>query len=126
MLADDPAYFKNDASFYGNVHITGGGISYPYSAKTGTYTLTESDSVVNVTSGTFTITLPSAVSIPGRVYTLKNSGSGTITVDGSTTETIDGSLTVKLLSRFSAITIQSDGANWVILSCISPIQMSVP
>lgn len=118
-----PAFFRNDVYIYGRLFAQGG-YSIPYSAITGATTLGDSNSVVNATSGTFTVTLPTAVGIAGRVYTIKNSGTGTITVDGAGSETIDGALSAALLSRYSAITIQSDGANWIILSCISPVDLS--
>ena len=62
--------------------ITLGSFTVPYTAVTSTYTVGENDYVVNATSGTFTITLPTAVGVEGKNYFIKNSGSGLITVDG--------------------------------------------
>ena len=87
----------------------------PYVAKTSTYTATTSDYTINCTSGTFTVNLPTAVGIAGRLYVIKNSGAGTITVDGSGSETIDGTTTYTLNVQYQSITIQSDGANWIVL-----------
>ena len=91
-----------------------GSVAFGYSAQTGTYTATISDHVINCTANTFTVTLPTAVGIAGRQYVVKNSGTGVITVDGDAAETIDGATTVSLPTQYDAITLASDGANWVI------------
>lgn len=70
------------------------------------------DYTLIATSGTFTISLPTAVGILGRQYVVKNSGSGVITVDAYSTQTIDGALT-KTVASGAAIYVQSDGANWI-------------
>jgi hypothetical protein len=59
--------------------------------------------IINCTANTFTVTLPTAVGIGGREYTIKNSGSGVITVDGDGAETIDGSAT-RTLNQYDSIT----------------------
>ena len=82
-------------------------------AGTGNYTITESDYLVNVTSGSPTITLPTAVGIQGREYCIKNSGTGSVTLDGDGSETIDGTAT-KIFSQYTSITVVSDGANWIV------------
>jgi len=85
-----------------------------YVAKTGAYTLTESDQTVDCTANTFTISLPSAVGIRAKIYNIKNTGTGVITVDGNGTETIDGELTQEV-QQWDNISIQSTGSNWIIL-----------
>lgn len=84
-----------------------------YVEKTANYTVTDIDDVVNCTSGTFTLTLPSASLNNGKTYYLKNTGSGTITVDGNGSQTIDGNLTVTLTTGDS-LTIVSNNSNWII------------
>ena len=86
----------------------------PYSEKTSTYTITTSDSTINCTSGTFTVNLPTAVGITGRVFNIKNTGTGIITIDANGSETIDGELT-QTVNQWENITIQSTGSNWIIL-----------
>jgi len=76
--------------------ISLGGITFPYVAITGTYTVRADDYAVDCTSGTFTVTLPSAVGITGKIYVIKNSGGGVITVEAAGAETIDGSGTKTL------------------------------
>ncbi len=95
------------------LHIEGS-VTYAYVAKTGTYILTASDYQIECTANSFTLTLPTAVGIAGRVYSIKNSGSGTITVDGDGTETIDEELT-QLLNQFDNLKIMSNGANWIVI-----------
>jgi len=82
--------------------------------SSGPQTLDANHSIVNCTSGTFTLNLPTAVNITGRQYTIKNSGTGVITVDGSGSETIDGQTTWILSVQYDSITIVSNGANWII------------
>ena len=71
--------------------ISLGGVTFPYVAVTGTYTVSADDYAVDCTSGTFTVTLPSATEITGKIYVIKNSGSGVITVEATSPQTIDGS-----------------------------------
>jgi hypothetical protein len=85
-----------------------------YTAVTATYTVLDTDHTINCTANTFTVTLPTAVDIQGRIYNIKNSGTGTITVDGDGTETIDGALT-QTLSQYDGITVQSTNAGWIII-----------
>lgn len=108
-------YLKGDVDIAtGNLSVAAG-ITTGYVAKTAIYTATASDSTINCTANTFTVTLPTAVGITGRRYDIKNSGTGTITVDGDGTETIDGGLTAVLSTQYDSITVQSDGANWIII-----------
>lgn len=90
-----------------------GSVSKAYVAKTANYTLTANDHVVDCT-GTFTITLPPASGITGREYIIKNSGTGTITVDGDSVEKIDGQLT-QVLSQYESLTIVSTNTSWIII-----------
>lgn len=81
-------------------------------AVTGTYTA--SSRTIILASGTFTVYLPAVSGKVGRKYTIKNKGTGTVTVDGNASETIDGSLTQSLLSMDS-MQIVSDGTEWWVL-----------
>lgn len=82
----------------------------------GAYTATSLDTVILCNpSSAFTVTLPTAVGIEGKLYYIKRvGGSGAVTVDANGTETIDGSLT-RILTSLNAVTIVSDNANWHIL-----------
>lgn len=94
----------------------GAGSSSPYVAKTANYTLTAYDGTVECTANSFTLTLPTAVGAIGRVYNLKNSGNGIITIATTSSQTIDGNASgVLKLSQYDNLTVQSTGAAWIIL-----------
>jgi hypothetical protein len=83
-----------------------------YTEKTANYTLLDIDDVVNVTSGSPTLLLPSAVASNGKRYILKNSGAGSVTVDPNGSETINGSSTATIAAGAS-LEIISNNANWI-------------
>lgn len=63
-----------------------------------------------------TITLPTAVGIQGRIYTIKLTASGTGTVATTSSQTIDASTTYSLSAQYKYVTVQSDNANWIIIA----------
>lgn len=72
--------------------------------------------VIGTLAGNQTFTLPDAVGIGGRIYNIKKTGaSGLLTIDTTSSQTIDGSLTAILNTQYENLTVQSDGANWIIL-----------
>ena len=93
---------------------TNGSIACAYIARTATYTLTASDFQLECTANTFTVTLPSAVGITGRIYSIKNSGAGTITVAGDGTENIDGANT-QSLAQWDNLKVVSNNVGWIII-----------
>lgn len=88
-------------------------------AKTANYTLTTSDNIVtgNSSGGTFTLTLPTAVS-NSRLYTLiKTDSSFTkITIATTSAQTIGGASTKILATQNEQYTFYSDGSNWLVMS----------
>lgn len=96
------------------VHVQGS-LGLPYVVKTSNYTATVSDYTIDCGSATFTVGLPTASGITGRVYVIKNSGTNTITIDGTGEETIDGSTTQVLVSQYSSLMVQSTGSNWIVI-----------
>ena len=93
-----------------------GSMSLGYVAKTATYTATASDYTINCTANTFTVTLPTAVGITGRVYVITNSGAGTITVGTTSSQTfvnVTATPTTITMATLGAIMVQSNGANWL-------------
>lgn len=66
---------------------------------------------VYLVSGTTTITLPTAVGNE-NLYTIKNVGTGVVTVATTGVETIDASPTVIMPVRYTSVDIISDTANW--------------
>jgi hypothetical protein len=94
----------------------GGGIIAGHVTQTSNYTLTENDHTVECTSGTFTLTLPSAETWKGQIYEMKNTGNGVITINTTSSQTIDGNASgVLKLSQWDNLTVQSNGSNWIIL-----------
>ncbi len=96
-----------------------GSFAAKFSAKTANYTLTSSDSVITIdaSGGARTITLPTAVGVTGRQYTIKkiDTSSNAVTLATSNAETIDGSSTIKLYGQYQYRTLISDGTNWSII-----------
>jgi len=91
-----------------------GSIAYKYLAVTAATTLNATHSYVSASgAGTYAITLPTAVSIQGRIYTIKsNMNTGILlTVNTTSSQTIDGATSITL-SRYSSVQVISNGANW--------------
>ncbi len=94
-----------------------GPISTALTNKTAAYTVVATDSTItaDASGGTFQVTLPTAASITGRQYTIKRTNAtNNVTVVCNGAETIDGATTKTLGSQWAAMTLQSNGANWVI------------
>jgi hypothetical protein len=83
-----------------------------YIARTANYTLLDIDDVVDVTSGSITLSLPKANLLNGKRYILKNSGAGSVTVDPDGSETINGSATATIAAGAS-LEIISNNSNWI-------------
>lgn len=66
---------------------------------------------VYLVTGTTTLTLPTAVG-NSNLYTVKNVGSGTVTVATTSSQTIDGSSSITLPVQYTSVDLISDTANW--------------
>lgn len=103
-------------------NVTVNGLNGAFAAKTGAYTLTGTDGTVtaNASTGAFSLTLPTSVGATGRIYTLKkiDSSANVVTVATTSSQTIDGATTRALSLQYDGITVQSDGANWVIIGMV--------
>jgi hypothetical protein len=93
-----------------------GSIGIKYASKSADYTLTATDYGVEVTATGKTITLPTAASIAGRMYTIKLTASGSATVATTSSQTIDGSTTYSLSAQYKYVTVMSNGSNWIIIA----------
>jgi hypothetical protein len=102
-------------TFTGTVTVSGGQRS-AYTAKTSAYpVVAATDYCIDCTSGTFTVTLPTAVGIVGQQFVIKNSSAGTITIATTSAQTIDGSASGAIaLGQYDSLSVLSDGANWII------------
>lgn len=79
-------------------------------------TLRSDDYVLNCTSGTYSVTLPTAVGITGQQYVIKNSGSGNIGIATTSGQMIDGYASGAItLIQWERIRVVSTGSNWRIL-----------
>ena len=85
--------------------------------KITTYTAIALDYIfANATSGAFTITLPTAVGVPGLEINITKTDStvNAINIDTTLSQTINGNLTDSITSQYSNYTLVSDGSNWFI------------
>lgn len=87
------------------------------SSVTTTGNITTAITLINSSTGT-TQTLPSSSEIKNRIYTIKNSGSGLVTISPVSGEKIDGKTAVHL-PRNGCISLLSDGSNWIVLFLLS-------
>lgn len=83
-------------------------------AVTTTYAVLATDQTILAT-GTFTVTLPTAVGRAGQIYTIKNASTGVITIATTSSQTIDGSTTELLRFQYHTLTVESDNANWHVI-----------
>jgi hypothetical protein len=87
-----------------------------YVAKTANYTIVSAtDYLVDVTANSVTITLPTAASITGQRFVVKNSSTGVVTINTTSSQTVDsyasGALTI---SQYQSLTLMSNGSNWIL------------
>ena len=95
----------------GNTGATGNG-NVAYVAKTSAYTVVSTDAgkLIDCTSGTFTLAFQAAASLGANWATyIRNSGTGTITLDPNGAETIDGVATYTLRAG-KTILVQCNGS----------------
>jgi hypothetical protein len=107
------SFFTGEILEFADGDVVAGSNVVAYQTQSPGYTLTADDMLVQVT-GTGTINLPSVDTVAGYMFHIKNSGTGTVTVDGYTTDLIDNELTV-ILSPKDSLSIISDGGKWVIV-----------
>lgn len=97
----------------------GGASNLTVTTLTGNTTLTTDVNQIllaDTTTGSFTITLPTAVSNSGVAYTIKKINIGNpLTVATTSSQTIDGSTSISLNVQYESIDIVSNGTNWFIL-----------
>lgn len=113
LIVDGGSVGINATTPNSTLQITGS-VSYSYIAKTAIYTIGANDHVINCTANTFTVTLPTAVGITGRVYIIKNSGAGTITLATTSSQNIDAS-TTQSITAGNVIRVVSTNAGWIMI-----------
>lgn len=92
-----------------------------FQTKTTTYSALTTDDVILVSAsgGSWTLSLPTAVGIQGKIYTIKRTDqtlANAVTIDPNGSETIDGASTKKLATQYESYQIISDGSNWQIIN----------
>ena len=105
---------KNDGSVVAGYSFSANGYTENIVEVSATYTATANDDVI-ICDGTFPVTLPALSGITGKIYTIKNVGTGVITVDGDGAETIDGFTTQVISNQYDAIKIIAGASEWHIL-----------
>lgn len=95
-----------------------GGISISTATITGNTTLTAAQTELRVNnSGTATLTLPAAASVPGHIYVIKkvSAASNDVVIDPNASETIDGATTKTITLQYSSVIITSNGTSWDVI-----------
>jgi hypothetical protein len=91
----------------------GGGMSQPVTTTVSTnYAILSSDDYI-LASGTITVTLP--VPADGIYFTIKNVGTGVITIAQHATDLIDGAASQTLDTQYAALSLVSNGTDWFIV-----------
>lgn len=104
------------ASTTGTILSTVGSPSNRLTNVSSHYNILSTDFTINCTANSFTVNLPTSVGAIGRIYNIKDSGTGTITIGTTSAQTIDAYTSGALsLSQYERVTVQSDGANWIII-----------
>lgn len=93
-----------------------GSFGLKYTSTATGITLDQTHCVVEVTATGQTITLPTAVGITGRVYTIKLTASGSCTVATTSSQNIDAATTYSLASQYKYVTVQSNGSNYIVIA----------
>lgn len=108
--ATTATYLKGTLYSQGNINA--------FAAKTSAYTITATDQVIkaDATGGAFNVTLPTAVGRNGQVYSIIKVDSSlfNVTVNTTASQTINSVTTYALSARYEAISVVSDGANWLL------------
>lgn len=122
VTSSPTAVINFDRSLF-NTSLTGSATAYVtlrsnVNSVSSSYVITSTDAVVlaDATGGAVTVTLPTAASITGKVYTVKriNSGSNNVTLATTGGQTIDGATTQVMTIQYTSLDVISDGSNWEI------------
>jgi hypothetical protein len=75
------------------------------------YTITQSDDII-CADGSITITLPSATDFPGKILTIENIGTQSVSIETNGAQTIDDDASMSLDSKYGQVTLVSNGSGW--------------
>jgi hypothetical protein len=116
------SYFGGNAAANSTVHINGSlALKYTPFAGNGsnTYTILATDYLINCTTANCSVLLPTAAGIEGRIYIIKNSGTGTtVTITTTSGQTINGlaASTYNITNSLVPLKVMSNGTNWITLA----------
>jgi len=88
---------------------------FSYYATAINYTALVTNFTIDVTAKNVNIDLYTAVGNSGNVLNIKNSSDGNITITPNGVETIDGETIITIPTPKASLTLQSTGANWIII-----------
>ena len=95
------------------------GLQVAQATKTGNYTLLTTDYQIfgDATGGAFTVTLPTASSGTGQIYSIikTDAVANNVTVQGNGAELINAANTYVLTVQFQSVTIISNGTKWLVI-----------
>jgi hypothetical protein len=104
----------------GSLRATGFTLNINTTSKTANYSIVSTDDVIQVdsTSGVIAVTVPTAVGIAGKTYTIKRvAGSNAVNITSTSSQTFDSAASPYVLSAINKyVTIISNGANWLIIA----------
>lgn len=110
---------KNASNTYTGEQIFSRAIRVPITSVNANTTLdnTHETVLVDASGGARTMTLPAAAGCTGRRYNVKkvDSSANGVIIDPNGAETIDGATTKTIAVQYDSLTIESDGAGWVIV-----------
>lgn len=115
--ADDTTWLRISS---GSAKLDGAALQVPgvkpmVQTKTGDFTA-DATAAVYLCNGTMTITLPAPGAAGANMHwTIKNIGTGTLTIDPAGSVTIDGAATHVMATQYQSIGIVSDGTNYFIV-----------
>jgi len=113
MAINKPVYYDSVTfALIPDAELAFRSVKYPVTQVSTTYAALATDGHIHATTGTFTVTLPTAVGINGKVYTISNGGTGIVTLETTSSQTISGD-TTQVVNQYEALSVQSDGANWI-------------
>lgn len=91
----------------------------PVVTKAANYTALDTDEtiLVDASSGSVTVALPSAVYRAGKVYNVKkiDASANSVTIDPYGAETVDGAATKSTTTQWANMRVQSNGTAWFVL-----------
>ena len=110
----------NGEKIFNGIIAAFGGLELNFTTQTANYSIATSDVLVLLNGTTLTATLPDAGVAYGNVYTVKLIASGTTaTINCTGSQKIDGASTYSLPAQNAWVSVQSDGANWRVISSSS-------